>query len=255
MRGLLLRATNLVVALAALVVLAPVMLVIGLLIKLDSPGPVIYRQLRIGHDRRRGDRQARRSRRGMDLGGRPFVIYKFRTMERDAEAETGPVWATPADRRVTRVGRILRRTRLDELPQFWNVVKGDMAVVGPRPERPNFVLSLRNEIADYQVRHRVRPGITGWAQLHVGSDRSVDDVRVKLGYDLEYVERRSLWLDLRIMLRTVPMILGFDRGADGAILRPSRIAPRERSGGVPLQQPVEGDGHEVGGRDAEAAPE
>ena len=167
MRDVLLRAANTLVALAALFLLAPAMLVIALLIKLDSPGPAIYRQWRVGLDRRRPDPVgAPGSRRGIDFGG----------------------------------------FGLDELPQFWNVVRGDMSIVGPRPERPHFVLRLREEIADYPARHRVKPGITGWAQVHVGSDHSIDDVREKLGYDLEYLRRRSLWLDLQIMIRTVPVM-------------------------------------------------
>jgi lipopolysaccharide/colanic/teichoic acid biosynthesis glycosyltransferase len=201
------------VALVALLLLLPVMLAVALLIKLEGPGPVIYRQLRIGFDRRRdSDQKAAGGKRATDLGGRPFMMYKFRTMREDAETDSGPVWASPSDERVTRVGRFLRRTCLDELPQFWNVIKGDMSVVGPRPERPFFVLQLREEIDGYQSRHRVRPGITGWAQLHVGSDHSIDDVQLKLDYDLEYLRRRSFWLDMRIMLKTLPVI--FDRDAD-----------------------------------------
>lgn len=235
MRDVLLRAANTLVALAALFLLAPAMLVIALLIKLDSPGPAIYRQWRVGLDRRRPDPVgAPGSRRGIDFGGRPFTLYKFRTMRRDAEALSGPVWTTRGDARVTRVGRVLRRFGLDELPQFWNVVKGDMSIVGPRPERPHFVLRLREEIADYPARHRVKPGITGWAQVHVGSDHSIDDVREKLGYDLEYLRRRSLWLDLQIMIRTVPVM--FEPAA----------GPRKRGDTLESQRSDELDGNTPG---------
>ncbi len=228
-----LRALNVCVALAALVMLAPLFLLIAIAVKLDSHGPVFYRQVRVGLDRRsmglwasgrraqdRGQdpprpdagRERRRlasrqGRRNENVGGGPFVIYKFRTMTVDAEADTGPVWASKDDGRVTRVGRWLRPYRLDELPQFWNVLKGDMAVVGPRPERPTFVRRLRRELSAYALRQRVPPGITGLAQVHRGADQSVDDVKVKLDYDLEYLDRRSVWLDLLILLRTVPVML------------------------------------------------
>lgn len=206
MKELLLRATNVAVALVALLVLLPVMLIVAVLIRLESPGPVIYRQLRVGFDRRRRSvLAARDGRREADFGGRPFTMYKFRTMRVDAE-ETGPTWAARPDRRATRVGRVLRRFRLDEIPQFWNVLKGDMSVVGPRPERPHFVVRLRDEIEDYPMRHRVKPGITGWAQIHREGDRSTDDVRAKVDYDLEYIRRRSMWLDLKIMARTLPVV-------------------------------------------------
>ena len=211
----LLRAANIAVAAVALVILLPAIIVIGFLIRLDSPGPVVYRQLRIGLDRRgRLDERDRTGRRVSDLGGRPFMLYKFRTMRVDAELDSGPVWATRDDTRATRVGRWLRRTRLDEIPQFWNVLKGDMAVVGPRPERPNFVLELQKEIDGYRLRNRVKPGITGWAQVHKPSDQSVEDVREKVGYDLEYVRRRSLWFDLMIMFRTLPVMFERDRPYD-----------------------------------------
>ena len=228
-----LRALNVCVALAALVLLAPLFLLIAIAVKLDGHGPVLYRQVRVGLDRRsmglwasgrraqdRGQdpprpdvgRERRRlagrqGRRNENVGGGPFVIYKFRTMTVDAEAQTGPVWASKDDGRVTRVGRWLRRYRLDELPQFWNVLKGDMAVVGPRPERPAFVRQFRRELSAYALRQRVPPGITGLAQVHRGADQSVDDVKVKLDYDLEYLDRRSVWLDLLILLRTVPVML------------------------------------------------
>ncbi len=203
----LLRAANLVVTLVALIILLPIIIVIAVAVRLDSPGPVIYRQLRVGLDRRgRMDRRDSTGRRVNDLGGRPFMIYKFRTMLVDAELDSGPVWARTDDERATRVGRVLRKTRMDEIPQFWNVLKGDMAVVGPRPERPNFVLELQKEIDGYRLRNRVKPGITGWAQVNRGMDHTVEDVREKVDFDIEYVRRRSLWFDLMIMLKTLPVM-------------------------------------------------
>jgi lipopolysaccharide/colanic/teichoic acid biosynthesis glycosyltransferase len=201
-----LRALNFVVAVGALLLLAPFALVIGILIKLDSPGPVIYRQLRVGLDRRQRADDEASGRRASDMGGRPFTMFKFRTMRVDAEKDSGPVWAKPEDGRATRVGALLRKTRLDEIPQFWNVIRGDMSVVGPRPERPSFVRDLRRELIAYPMRHRVPPGITGWAQVNRGYDQSLEDVREKLDLDLEYLQRRSVWFDLRIMLRTIPVM-------------------------------------------------
>lgn len=145
-----------------------------------------------------------------DIGGQPFLITKFRSMRVDAEAESGPVWAEANDPRVTRIGRFLRRTRLDELPQFWNVLKGEMSIVGPRPERPAFVQQLREEIGHYPLRHQVPPGITGWAQVNRRADQTVDDVRIKVDYDLEYLQRRSLWFDVWIMLKTLPVMFERD---------------------------------------------
>jgi lipopolysaccharide/colanic/teichoic acid biosynthesis glycosyltransferase len=195
-----------------LIIFLPVIVIIAVAVRLDTPGPVIYRQLRVGLDRRgRMDTRDSTGRRVNDLGGRPFMIYKFRTMRVDAEFDSGPVWASTEDDRATRVGRVLRKTRLDEIPQFWNVLKGDMAVVGPRPERPNFVLELQKEIDGYRLRNRVKPGITGWAQVNRGSDRTVDDVREKVDFDIEYVQRRSLWFDLMIMLKTLPVMFEHDK--------------------------------------------
>lgn len=206
---LLIRAVNVVVAALALLLLSPLILLIALAIRLDSPGPAFYKQLRVGIDRRREVDAPPRShpRRVADLGGRPFLMYKFRTMYVHAEHETGPVWASPADGRTTRLGKFLRRSRLDEIPQFWNVLRGDMSIVGPRPERPSFVHHLREEFDVYPLRQRVPPGITGWAQVNHAPDQSVDDVRTKLCYDLEYLRDRSLTFDLRIMVRTVPVML------------------------------------------------
>lgn len=205
-----LRALDVVMATVALVLLSPLLAAIAVAIKLDSPGPVIYKQLRVGLDRRQGRTDDYGGRRTLDLGGQPFMMYKFRTMRVDAEEESGPVWSSKEDDRVTRVGRVLRRHRLDELPQFWNVLRGDMSVVGPRPERPSLVSYLRREIDSYQVRQRVRPGITGWAQIHQESDQTIEHVRSKLKYDLEYLQKRSVGFDVRIMARTVPVMLERD---------------------------------------------
>jgi lipopolysaccharide/colanic/teichoic acid biosynthesis glycosyltransferase len=205
-----LRTLNFVVALGGLLVTSPLLLVIAVAIKLDSRGPVLYRQLRVGRDRRRRGPELvgedGPNRRTGDLGGRPFCIYKFRTMHRNAEADTGPTWSAPGDDRTTRVGRFLRRHRLDELPQLWNVLKGDMAIVGPRPERPLIFQRLREQIGGYTRRQGVRPGITGWAQINRVSDQTVDDVEQKLRYDLEYLEHRSLGFDAWVMLKT-PLVM------------------------------------------------
>ncbi len=201
------RGLNIVVALAALVALAPVLFIIGLLVKLTSRGPVFYTQERVGLDRRSVRDASQNWRRGQDLGGEPFTIYKFRTMRVDAERECGAVWAAEDDPRVTPVGRLLRQYRLDELPQLLNVLRGDMNIVGPRPERPTIFAELRSHIAEYPLRQRAKPGITGLAQINHHYDRSLDDVRRKVHFDLEYIRRRSLWEDLRIMLQTIPVIL------------------------------------------------
>jgi lipopolysaccharide/colanic/teichoic acid biosynthesis glycosyltransferase len=167
------------------------MAVIGILIKLDSPGPVLYRQIRVG------------------LGAKPYMIWKFRSMFTDAEKE-GARWASDKDPRISRLGLYLRKWRLDEIPQLINVMKGDMSLVGPRPERPVFVQELRSVIPYYDLRHAVRPGITGWAQTQFRYGASIEDSHVKLQYDLYYVKYLSIKLDLRIFLETVRVIL---RGA------------------------------------------
>ena len=200
-------ALNVGLALVALVALLPVFVLLALLIKLTSPGPVFYLQQRIGLDRRGPGPGPHNHRRGQDLGGRPFTIYKFRTMHVDAERHSGAVWAAPADPRVTPLGRVLRQYRLDELPQLLNVLKGEMNIVGPRPERPTIFAELRSHIAEYPLRQRAKPGITGLAQISHPYDRSLDDVRTKVSYDLEYIRRQSLREDLRIMLKTIPVIL------------------------------------------------
>ncbi len=201
------RALNVALALAALVVLAPVMLAVAIAVKLSSPGPVFYTQVRVGQDRRSRRARATDDRRTVDHGGRLFTIYKFRSMRTDAEANGEAVWARRDDDRVTPVGRVLRRTRLDELPQFFNVLKGDMNIVGPRPERPSIFAQLRADIAEYPLRQLARPGITGWAQINHTYDTCVDDVRTKVRYDLEYLQRQGIWTDVVIMARTVPVMI------------------------------------------------
>jgi lipopolysaccharide/colanic/teichoic acid biosynthesis glycosyltransferase len=205
------RALNVVVATVGLIITAPVMAVIAVLVRATSDGPILYRQTRVGMDRRWGNPDRSHSRRRHDLGGRPFIIYKFRTMSHSPSGDAA-VWASPDDPRVTAVGRVLRKLRLDELPQLWNVLRGDMNIVGPRPEQPRIFIQLREQIDEYGVRQRVRPGITGWAQINQHYDRTIEDVRRKVAFDLEYIARRSVLEDLKIMALTVPVIV-FRRGA------------------------------------------
>ena len=206
------RLVNVGAAFVLLLLALPVMACVALVVRLFTGGPVLFTQTRVGLDRRNGASQANGTeRRGTDYGGRLFRLYKFRTMDNGARAtgngETPQVWASPDDPRITPVGRVLRTSRLDELPQLWNVIRGDMNLVGPRPEQPEIVRDLQSRIDHYPWRHRVRPGITGWAQVNHPYDRTLDDVRRKVALDLEYMNRRSPLEDLRIMLRTVPVIL------------------------------------------------
>src|SRR6266511_2991125 len=195
------RAVNILFAAVVLIISLPVMLVIAVLIKLTSRGPVLYTQERVGLDRRLRGAAALNHRRSQDWGGRPFTMYKFRTMRVDAEQHSGAVWARERDPRVTAIGGVLRQYRLDELPQLVNVLRGEMNIVGPRPERPTIFAELRGHIAEYPLRQRAKPGITGLAQINHHYDRSLDDVRTKVSYDLEYIRRQSLREDLRIMLK------------------------------------------------------
>jgi lipopolysaccharide/colanic/teichoic acid biosynthesis glycosyltransferase len=202
------RLLNALIAAAALVLVAPVMAVVALAVRLTSRGPVIYTQERVGLDRRWKRHDVIHTARREDVGGKPFTIYKFRSMRVDAEAGTGAVWATKNDPRLTPIGGFLRASRLDELPQLFNVLKGDMNIVGPRPERPVLVVQLREKVADYQKRQRVKPGITGWAQINQAYDSTLEDVRSKVQFDIEYLRRKSAGHDLMIMARTVPVVLG-----------------------------------------------
>jgi len=201
------RAVNVIIAAVAVLLTAPIMLVVALLVKLSSPGPVIYTQPRVGLNRRRRaagwNGQDRRA--GSDKGGRIFTIYKFRTMRCDPAPSQ--VWASRNDPRITPIGRFLRATRLDELPQLFNVLKGDMNIVGPRPEQPEIFVDLSREVQGYRNRQNVLPGITGWAQVNHGYDESLDDVRRKVELDLEYIGRRSTVEDLSIMAKTVPVVV------------------------------------------------
>ena len=198
---------NVLIALLVLVVVLPFMVIIALLIKLTSPGPVLFLQQRIGLDRRALGKPSGNSRRHVDDGGRAFIMYKFRTMRANG-GTTPQVWAQRDDPRITVIGRVLRKLRLDELPQLWNVLVGDMNIVGPRPEQPAIFAQLREQIREYQGRERVLPGITGWAQINQAYDTCVDDVREKLNYDLEYIRHRSALEDLKIMLLTPAVMLG-----------------------------------------------
>jgi lipopolysaccharide/colanic/teichoic acid biosynthesis glycosyltransferase len=201
-----LRFLNVAVAAVGIVVTAPVMLAAAVIVKLTSPGPVIYKQTRVGMDRRGSRTPNPTIRRTHDIGGKPFSIYKFRTMW--ANSGAAQVWASKNDNRVTSVGRVMRKYRLDELPQLFNVLRGDMNVVGPRPEQPKLFEDLRQKIDRYPARQQVLPGITGWAQINLAYDSCVEDVRKKLDCDLEYIRRRSMLEDIRIMARTLPVMLG-----------------------------------------------
>lgn len=205
------RAVNVVIAGVALVILSPVLVLVGIAVRISSPGPIIYRQIRVGVDRRRNRLPAVYDRRGTDIGGRAFTMYKFRSMTTDAE-RNGVTWAKQNDARVTAIGRFLRLSRLDELPQLFNVLIGDMNIVGPRPERPSIFVRLRDQIDDYALRQRAKPGITGWAQINQDYDSTIADVRRKVQYDLAYIGRQSLMEDLRIMAQTLPVML-LRRGA------------------------------------------
>jgi exopolysaccharide biosynthesis polyprenyl glycosylphosphotransferase len=182
------RAIDLVAALLVALAVLPLFPLVAFAIRIDSPGSVFYRQDRVG------------------LDGRTFRIYKFRTMRSDAERH-GAVWASEGDPRVTRVGGFMRRSRIDELPQLLNVVRGEMTFVGPRPERPEFTSLLEQELPGYGQRQRVKPGLTGWAQIRYQYASSIQDTETKLEYDLYYVRHRSLLFDLRILFQTIPVVL------------------------------------------------
>lgn len=187
------RLADVAVSGAMLLLLLPILALVALAVKVDSPGPVFYSQVRSGK------------------GGRPFRLYKFRSMRTDAEKAGAPQWAQVKDPRITRVGRILRLTRLDELPQLWNVLKGEMSLIGPRPERPEFDSMLAEKIPHYRVRYQVRPGLSGWAQVMYPYGASVEDAYEKLAFDLYYLKNRSARLDAVIALRTVGVVL-FGKG-------------------------------------------
>ena len=182
------RALDVIGSLLLLAFAVPLLLLVAFLIRVNSTGPVLYRQSRVG------------------LHGRIFTMLKFRSMRVDAEV-AGPCWATDRDPRMTRIGAFIRATRLDEVPQLLNVLRGEMSLVGPRPERPHFVQQLAAIIPRYNERTHVLPGITGWAQINYPYGASVEDARAKLAFDLFYINNRALLLDLRILLRTIPVVL------------------------------------------------
>jgi len=183
------RGFDLAVSALLLAIAAPIILATAMLIKLDSPGPAFYRQSRVGRY------------------GETFEILKLRSMRQDAESGGSAIWAQKGDARVTRIGRIIRLIRVDELPQMWTVLKGDMSFVGPRPERPEFVAELEKQIPFYAERHMIKPGITGWAQINYPYGASLDDARHKLEYDLYYTKNYSPFLDLLIILQTLRVLL------------------------------------------------
>ncbi len=183
------RSMDLVLSVLFFITGMPFYFIFGLLIKLNSKGPVLFKQTRTG------------------LENNSFILYKFRSMRFNAEADTGPVWTEQDDSRITKLGRFLRRFRLDELPQLLNVIKGDMSLVGPRPERPFFVEKLMHEFPFYTHRLKVRPGITGWAQIKHPYDEQFEDVREKLRYDFYYIENVDFWMDLKIIFKTFRVML------------------------------------------------
>jgi exopolysaccharide biosynthesis polyprenyl glycosylphosphotransferase len=183
------RLADIFIALTLLILLSPVLLITALLIRLESRGPALYRQIRLG------------------LDNRPFSMHKLRSMRTDAEKSTGAKWADKNDSRVTRIGRFIRKVRLDELPQLWNILVGEMSFVGPRPERPEFTQKLREKIPFYDLRHLVKPGLTGWAQVMYPYGASDEDAREKLQYELFYIKNYSFELDIKIVLKTVSVVL------------------------------------------------
>ncbi|MBI3791997.1 MAG: sugar transferase [Gemmatimonadetes bacterium] len=201
------RAINFVIAGTALVLISPILLLVALAVKLTSPGPALYTQTRVGRDRRRGKERTPGDRRRSNTGGSLFTIYKFRSMRTDAEAGGQAVWATQNDPRVTPIGAFLRKSRLDELPQLFNVVKGDMNIVGPRPERPQIFVELAEHIPEYHLRALAKPGITGLAQIKHTYDTCMDGVRIKVRYDLEYLRSATIMTDIAIMAKTIPVMV------------------------------------------------
>jgi len=183
------RLMDIIVSTGILCFGAPFWLAVAAAIRINSPGPMIYKQLRVGRN------------------GKNFIMFKFRSMYQDAEKRSGPTWASKDDPRITPVGKFIRKTRLDEIPQFWNVFKGEMSLVGPRPERPYFVEQLKTEIPWYIRRIKMKPGITGWAQVKHKYDASIEDVKQKVMYDLYYFENMSVTLDIKIILNTFLVVL------------------------------------------------
>lgn len=213
------RALDIVISLSLLILLSPLMLLIMILVKLGSRGPIFYSQTRVGMNRRQRQTpfpeteiselgKPGYNRRRVNVCGRLFPVLKFRSMRVDAEADGKPVWSHAGDPRVTFLGRLLRKTHLDELPQLINILRGEMSLVGPRPERPELVLQLRDAIDGYSHRLLVRPGVTGLAQTHHRADLSIDDVRKKIKYDRLYIKKSGVLTDLKIIFGTFPMLMG-----------------------------------------------
>ena len=206
--------------LVSVVLLPPIVLVIAAcmaIVKLTSRGPAIYTQTRVG------------------LDGKPFTFYKIRSMRHDCERDTGPKWSTTGDDRVTAFGRFLRKSHIDELPQIWNVLKGDMSLVGPRPERPSFVTQLEQAFPEYRRRLEVRPGVTGLAQVQLPPDVDLESVRQKLVCDIYYVENMNLWLDFRLLLITGVGLMGIKYGMARKVIR------------IPVLEQIESENEPVSG--------
>jgi exopolysaccharide biosynthesis polyprenyl glycosylphosphotransferase len=182
------RILDIVTTILGIIILSPIIIIAALLVKLTSKGPILYTQVRVGKEEML------------------FKIFKFRTMKVDAEKSTGPVWAAANDNRLTPIGKFLRKTHIDEIPQFINVLKGEMSIIGPRPERPMFVEKFKEEITDYEKRLHVKPGITGLAQVWHRYDETIEDVKKKLKYDLLYVKKMCFWADIGIILRTFRVV-------------------------------------------------
>jgi lipopolysaccharide/colanic/teichoic acid biosynthesis glycosyltransferase len=216
------RVADIVISLLLIAILWPVMLLVAVLVRVTSPGPVIFKQTRVGLNLRAGDdrrcaasgppdeleerRQAQEDRRGNRTYGRHFTLYKFRTMRRDAE-KNGARFASKNDVRITPIGRLMRKTRLDELPQLWNVLRGEMSLVGPRPERPEFVADLSREIPNYLHRLGLKPGLTGVAQIVNGYDNEIEGFQRKVAFDVLYLQNCCLWNDLKILFRTIGVVI------------------------------------------------
>jgi lipopolysaccharide/colanic/teichoic acid biosynthesis glycosyltransferase len=204
-------AVDRILAFLMLLITSPILLISALLVKLTSPGPAFYSQVRVGR------------------GGRLFNVYKVRSMAHECEKLTGPRWSLPDDPRVTPVGRFLRRTHLDELPQLWNVILGHMSLIGPRPERPEFLPALTSRIPHYSERLAVRPGITGLAQVQLAADTDMESVRRKLANDLYYIRQMSPWLDCKILICTAFKVLHVPMEFTRRLFRWPHVEPKERA--------------------------
>ena len=210
------RTMDILGAFVGMLLTLPVWIILPILIKLDSPGPVFYSQVRVGKNSRKKARRVyqqadiddnrSRDRRRENVFGKTFKVIKFRTMVNDAEKNSGPVWATKNDSRITKLGAFLRKSRLDEIPQFINILKGEMSLVGPRPERPTFVQELDQKVPGYAKRLEVKPGLTGLAQVESGYDDSISSVVTKVEHDLHYIQNQSIWLDIKIMFKTIKVV-------------------------------------------------